>query len=153
MEPRWSRSSLCTIGPELMDLSMEIIFLSLSVYRYTAGANWDGLPSEDISRFLLDLLEQTSLREPGNCQLSGSKVSNSSSYPTRLRLGNPKPRLFHRTLILRNSHNSHNSRGDCGMDCGRRRWRRQLISLRSYLVMSLDYSLGWDVLVSDSSGT
>lgn len=90
------------------------------------------------------------LREPGNCQLSGSKVSNLSSYPTRLRLGNPKPRLFHRTLILRISHNS---RGDRGMNCGRRRWRRQLISLRSYLVMSLDYSLGWDVLVSNSSGT
>lgn len=40
-----------------MDLSMEIIFLSLLVYRYTAGANSDGLPSEDISRFLLVLLE------------------------------------------------------------------------------------------------
>lgn len=71
------------IGPEPIDLLMDNIFLLLPMHRYTAGTNWDGLPPEDISRFLYVVLQWTFLREPGD-QLSRSKASNLSSY---LRLG------------------------------------------------------------------
>ena len=148
MEPRRSRSNLC-IHRSRADRSSDGQYLSFA--PDASLHSWNQLRWTATWGYIPVSLCCTSMNIPQRTRGSTFKIQSIKFIfvSTTWKSLSPEPKLFHKTLIFRNSHNSC---GDCGLVCGRR-WRRPLTSPRLFLVVGLDYPPNWEGLVSNSPDT